>query len=227
VRRFNVVSTHHERPAGVARRFQVLEHLVGCSNSRLLKAASSDARHVLSNDPTGSEFANESGELGPQVTLVLLGLALSRDRVRLAGEAADDGVDSLSHKLSCAEPSNVVMDGHPRPVRREHFAGERLDLAECDRAKPTRALEAEADPADPAEQVEDGEHSRAPHEPVRLDLPRQHRLAAGLARPVRPFPVERAEDHPPRLPQLGDSRVVPAPGDGHQLVPGVRPPVAQ
>jgi hypothetical protein len=44
-------STHHERPCGVAERFQARENPVDSS--------SAEARNVLKCDPTGSKFADE------------------------------------------------------------------------------------------------------------------------------------------------------------------------
>jgi hypothetical protein len=50
-----MVSAHHERPAGVARRFQLGEHPV--------RASSSKARNILSDDPRRSELGDDPGEL--------------------------------------------------------------------------------------------------------------------------------------------------------------------
>jgi hypothetical protein len=51
-------STHHERPAGVARLFQTTEDDVS--------AASSEARDVLSEYPVGSQLLHHPQELEPQ-----------------------------------------------------------------------------------------------------------------------------------------------------------------
>jgi hypothetical protein len=144
MRRPNVISTHHERPAGVACRFHVREHFVS--------RESSDARHVLSNDETGSQLSDESGEVRPEVTLVSLGLLLPGDAEGLAGEPADDGVDS-SQRLNC-EAANVVMDGHLGPVLPQHLAAEGVNLAEGHRLESARALQPEADAPDAGEQVQ-------------------------------------------------------------------------
>lgn len=87
VGRSNVVSTHHERPAGVARRVQIREHLVRC--------CSAEARDVLSQHPSGSKLAHHPCEFGPQVPLVFAPLPGACDRVWLAWswEAAGHNVN--------------------------------------------------------------------------------------------------------------------------------------
>jgi len=86
VRGADVVSTHHERPAGVAFRFQSTAHDI--------RAASTERRHVLSNDPTGSHFAHEPQVLEPQSAAGAVEAgAFPCDADVLAGKATDDGVD--------------------------------------------------------------------------------------------------------------------------------------
>jgi hypothetical protein len=58
VRGSGVLSTHHKRPAGVAERFQCIEHPVS--------ASSSEARDILSSDPTRVDLAHEPDVLGEQ-----------------------------------------------------------------------------------------------------------------------------------------------------------------
>jgi hypothetical protein len=58
----------------------------------------------------------------------------------------------LSRRVS--QRPDVVMDRHPRPMLRQHAPAERIDLAERHRPEPARPLQPEAEPADPAEQVQ-------------------------------------------------------------------------
>lgn len=82
----DMTSTHHERPAGVARLLQVIEDSV-C-------ASSSESRYVLSKDPTWSELADDVDELAPEAgALAVEARALPRARDVLAGEAAGDEID--------------------------------------------------------------------------------------------------------------------------------------
>ena len=150
VRRPDIVSTHHERPSGVACRFQVGEDFVGSD--------SSEARYVLSKYPSGSEFSDESCVLGPEVPLVCLPALLPSDRERLAGEAAADDVNPPDSGVSQSSPgksSNVSEDRHSGPSLVEDCDWVWLDLAESDCAKSAGSLEPEADTPDAAEQVED------------------------------------------------------------------------
>jgi hypothetical protein len=79
-------STHHGRASGVARSFQVREHPVS--------AASSESSDILNENPTGSEFPDEPGELSPETRSLSLDTgASSRDGDVLTREAAGNDVD--------------------------------------------------------------------------------------------------------------------------------------
>jgi hypothetical protein len=93
VRRANVVSPHHERPDGVSARFQVFDDPVS--------SESAEARHVLSDQPSGSHFAHQPEELRPEPAFVGVALPASGDADGLAGESSDQSV-------SCRE----VTHGH-------------------------------------------------------------------------------------------------------------------
>ena len=80
-------STHHERPAGVAERVQVSEHLV--------RSESSEARDVLSEYPIWSHFAHDPSHFVPQTgTRAVEPGALAGDADVLARESAGDELDS-------------------------------------------------------------------------------------------------------------------------------------
>lgn len=142
-------SRNNNRPPGVAVGLHVREHLV--------EPQGDVTNNVFSNDPSGSDFANNSAHFRPEVTRVLRSSLLSGVRERLAGvTSADDidGTDSVGSKSSCGEGSHVVVTGDARPVLGEDGTTERLDFAERDGSHPG-ALEAEAESTDATEKVED------------------------------------------------------------------------
>lgn len=80
-------SPHHERPAGVAERFQVREHPVS--------SESSEPRDVLSEDPIGSQFGHDPSHFVPQAgTLSVEAGALAGNADVLAREASGDEINS-------------------------------------------------------------------------------------------------------------------------------------
>ena len=142
-------STHHDRPVGVAERFQVREHPVS--------RKASDARNVLSDNPSRSAFADEPGELRPQVALVCGAATLAGETEGLAREAAADevwGWDAVAAKRGSVKASHVRIYRRIRPMLAEHGDGIRFALAERDGAHPD-AFEAEGKTTDAAEEVED------------------------------------------------------------------------
>jgi hypothetical protein len=124
----DVVSTHHERPAGVTCRFQVAEHPVSASIA--------ESRYVLSENPTGSELANETMELAPEpASLSVDPGSLSGAGDVLAGEASGDAINPgnpICSQYFGIERPYVVVDRYPRPVFRQYFTREILALAEGD-----------------------------------------------------------------------------------------------
>lgn len=177
VGRAEVVSTHHERPSGVARSLQIRKDRVS--------AESSKARYVLSHDPTGSEFVDDAEHFGPEPPLVRVAAPRARDGDGLAGESTDDGVDGSDsvQKLICPdaravrkidslvanaldtaervlrfvvarptrERANVVVAKYTRPMTRENALAVRVELDLCD-ARPARALQSEVDATDTGEE---------------------------------------------------------------------------
>ena len=65
---------------------------------------------VFEENPSGFDFADDPGNVGPQVPLVVFALALSRMAERLAGVSGKDGVDDASERPS-VEGGNVIPDG--------------------------------------------------------------------------------------------------------------------
>lgn len=130
-------SRNNNRPPGVAVAFQVSEHLV--------EPQGDVTSNVLSNDPSGSDFANNSAHCRLEVARVIGAGSLACVAERLAWIASGDHVDrsdSVGSKPGSVKVSNVVIDRHLRPVLRQHAPAERVDLAERDGRHPG-ALEAE------------------------------------------------------------------------------------
>ena len=152
VGRSGVPSTHHERPDGVACRFQRIVNPV--------ISASAEPRDVLKADPTGSHFAHQPHGLEEQsgaLAVDAFALGVRRAGV-LAGRASDDGVDGAEsgQSVNCEGP-NVIEHHHARPVVRKHRAPPWVGLARGDR-RPAGAMQPERPAAGrAAEEVE------APH----------------------------------------------------------------
>ena len=85
VRRVDGCSRNNNRPAGVAVGFQVSEHLV--------EPQGDVTSNVLSKDPSGSDFANNSAHCRPEVARVILAGALAGVAERLAGVTSGDDID--------------------------------------------------------------------------------------------------------------------------------------
>ena len=138
VRRPDVSSTHHERPAGVARRFQITEDDI-C-------AATAQSRHVLDEHPAWLEFADEAGELAPEAA-ALAGDAFAFPRARdvLTGEAAGDAVDGLEGGGVAEADVAASVDMGPVPFEDVATVGVDFDLPAHSEAG---ALQAQIDATD-------------------------------------------------------------------------------
>jgi hypothetical protein len=147
VRGANVVSTHHERPSGVACFFQVLQDEV--------TASSSESTDVFNKNPTGSELSDESCVLEPESAAgaFLYTRTFASDGHVLAGEAAADEVDSSGNRSGC-ELSYVIVDRHSGPASREDRLAVRFDFAKGHGLESARSVEAKADTADTAEEIQ-------------------------------------------------------------------------
>ena len=107
--RTGVPSTHQERPAGVVRRFQLIEYPVD--------AASSDARDVLKTCPNRSDLADEADGLEEEPGSLAVdapSLGVGETGV-LTGRASDDDAGQPPHipkKSRGGEFSNIVIGDH-------------------------------------------------------------------------------------------------------------------
>jgi hypothetical protein len=64
---------------------------------------------VLNKDPFGGAFANDAGDLGPEVTWIVCATALSSCAERLAGISGEDGVEGAAEGPG-VETAQVVPD---------------------------------------------------------------------------------------------------------------------
>jgi hypothetical protein len=143
VRRADVSSTHHERPAGVACRLQVPEDGIS--------AATAQSRHVLDEHPAWTELADDAGKLPPEAA------APSGDADApagggdvLAGEATRDEVDGL--EVPCPGETHIAAAVDGGPVPGEDIFTERLPL-DLPAHGEARALEAERHAPDAREEI--------------------------------------------------------------------------
>jgi hypothetical protein len=90
-------SRNNKRLDFIAFGFQVRTHL--------LEFHIDDSSNVLTNDPSGLGFRNNSEHFRPEVTVILLASTLPGDRERLAGEAP--GKQSCSVEAGAGEGADV------------------------------------------------------------------------------------------------------------------------
>lgn len=119
-------STHHERPDGVARLFQRIVYAV--------VSASSQARDILKENPTGSHFAHQPQGVEEQSGALAIDAAafgIRRACVLTGRASADDfGKESeIAAKSICVERPHVVIEPDIRIVSAEDRAPPRIDLA--------------------------------------------------------------------------------------------------
>ena len=142
-------STHHDRPAGVAERFQIIEHPVA--------ASASERRAVLSNNPTRSDLVDEPGHLEPEAASFSgKPSATTGGADVLARKSAGDDVgpnNSICCELPGGEGADVGIAEHVRPASGEHGAGIGLAFAECD-SSHSATLKPKAEASDAGKEVE-------------------------------------------------------------------------
>jgi hypothetical protein len=140
VGRSDVSSTHHERPAGVARRLQVSKDGI-CP-------ATAQSRHVLDEHPAWSELADDAGKLPPEPAPVS-----GVDACALAGESAGNEVDGL--EASSTGKAHISAAGNSRPVSGEDVLTVGLPLHLPAHREPG-AFQAERHAADAGEEIAAG-----------------------------------------------------------------------
>jgi hypothetical protein len=122
VRRAGIVSTHHERPAGVTKRLQVAEDEVS--------SATPQAGHILADDPLWAQFSDEAGILGPEVSRVVGAFPFTGKAPGLAWKSSNNTVNCAAsgHNVNCLHASDILPPRHIWPVFRQHALAERVNL---------------------------------------------------------------------------------------------------
>ena len=138
-------SRNSNRPPGVAVGFQVSEHLV--------ESQRDVTNNIFSKYPSGSDFANNSAHLRPEVARVfraslLAGMAEWLTRVAACDDP--DVSDSVPSQSVCCNGVNVLVAGNIGPVLSQDGAGERFDFTEGD-GSHSGSFQTKADAADSAE----------------------------------------------------------------------------
>ena len=108
------------------------------------------SKNIFSNNVKRSVSLDLSQCPGPHAVAIPLCVGSA---VALAWVAACDDIAGAV-EVACA---HVVVDRHVGPMLSQDGLAERLALAEGNGAKSSCCLKSEAEPSDPAEQVEDGE----------------------------------------------------------------------
>ena len=80
VRGVNTASRNNKRLCFVTEGFQIRKHLVECQID--------DSRHILTNDPSGLDFLNNSQHFRPEVTVISLAFSFPGEGKRLARESS-------------------------------------------------------------------------------------------------------------------------------------------
>jgi hypothetical protein len=142
-------STHHERPCGVAECFQVGQYPI--------RAATSESRDVLSDNPMRLDLADEPRELGPETGPAALDPgALAGATDVLAGEAAADEVDRqkpVGPQPLRRERADVLIEPCFGPVLAEDPSCITVSFAES-HGGHAHGLQSQGEAADAGEEVE-------------------------------------------------------------------------
>jgi hypothetical protein len=150
-------SAHHERPDGVADRFQRIGDPVVASRLEL--------RAVLKSNPTWAALVDDSDGVEEQV----VGFKATTSALRVdageldAGRASGDHVGKsscVSQHLGAGEAPEIVIELHPWKVRGEHVAPP-IDGFACRHSRHPGAMETEAPAARGA-----GAEVQHPHDPT-------------------------------------------------------------
>ena len=118
-----------------------------------VQSARAKGGDVFDDDPARARFLDDAEILEPETgTTAGESCAFAGDGKVLAGKPAADQIDghAMPGQQLGAHSPNVVMDGHPWPMLRQHAPAERFDLAEH-RGRHACAFQAEAKAADTAE----------------------------------------------------------------------------
>ncbi len=149
----DVVSTHHERPDGVAESLQVFDDPVS--------AESAEARDVLSQHPSGPCCLDEAAKLGPEPPFVPVSSSRPGNANWLARKSSAEKI--VGRQLAHAPHVAPSGDGGPMLLEDPPAVGIDLDLSDASHSGP---LESEVDPPDSGEQRHESHPSPTPVQPL-------------------------------------------------------------
>jgi hypothetical protein len=117
----------------------------------LVECQADEAKHILSNDPSGSCLRDNAEHLRPEIAVISLAVLLPGDAERLTGEPSSE--KGCSEVFGSVEFADIIVDRHLRPVFFEHPLREWLSLTEANRFE-TRPSGGEREPANPRKEIE-------------------------------------------------------------------------
>jgi hypothetical protein len=150
--RIDGTSRNNHRPDGVTECFQVSTHRV--------EFQTDEARHILTQDPTGPQFGNNAAHFRPEVTVICRASLLPGHTVGLTGEAPAHKVNWLQVPSSAF--SDVSVSSHVGPVFGEDTIAEGVDF-NLPPHRHARAFQAKVEAANAGEQAAHGHHRQIPH----------------------------------------------------------------
>lgn len=150
VRGVDTASWQYNRPAGVARAFQVRPTRVERQPDK--------AANVLNHDEAGPKRANQAEELRPEMSRISLALLLARDGEGLTGDASAKKVNCS--KLGSGTVIDVAHMRHVRPVVLQDAGAEGVDL-DVTGDFPSHPFGSETEAPDPSADLQDS-HGRSP-----------------------------------------------------------------
>lgn len=122
------------------------------SSEKPSRIGSEESGDVLNHRPSGFNLAKQTGELRPEVAVILPGFSFSGLGVGLAGDSAAQEINSsnsvLGQSVGC-DGVNVVILDYLRPMFRPHGTGEGVDVAHSDGFSEFGKVEAQAHAPDP------------------------------------------------------------------------------
>jgi len=145
VRGANRASWNIKRPRGVALGLQIREYFV--------QAQSRESNNVLSNNPSGPEFPDNSEHFRPEMSGVVGSSLVAGMGERLTGKSAHNDIWIGFGEVGSSNIPYVSQVRDSGPVMAKHRLAVRLVLDETRRLEKPRRLKTAGKAADPREQI--------------------------------------------------------------------------
>ena len=145
VRGANRDSWNIKRPCGVAFAFQISEYFV--------QAQFDEPNNILSNNPSGPEFPDNSKHLRPEMSGVVLGKLSTRLGEWLTRESSANKVGSGVGEVELSGMYYVIQYRYVGPVVLQNRLAERILFHETGGAKMTRGFKSTGKSTNSGEQV--------------------------------------------------------------------------